>query len=68
MNNWKITPLGVYALSDCATPSQSVFAGVATPGVIFCLRHKKSIKTAQTRSPITPYYLVYVREQWRSAL
>ncbi|WP_424946747.1 helicase-related protein [Candidatus Spongiihabitans sp.] len=54
-------PLGVYAIADCAWQQESLIRN-ATPGVIFCLRHKNPPKDARVRSPLKAYYLVYVRD------
>ena len=57
------TPLGVYAVADCAQGEQSdLFPSAAAPGVIFCLRQKNAPQDKRLRSPLTPYYLIYVRD------
>ena len=55
------TPMGVYAVADCARRQGSLFPG-ASAGVIFCLRHKNPPQDSKVRSPLNAYYLVYVRD------
>ena len=55
-------PPGVYALADCAQTQPSIFAGIAAPGVIFCLKQKTPPPKNRVRSPLNAYYLVYVRD------
>ncbi len=53
-------PQGIYAVTDCAQTQSSLFSGVAKPGVIFCLRQKNPSQDNRVRSPLKPYYLVYL--------
>ena len=56
------TPLGVYAITDCARQLSIHTAGAAAPGVIFCLRQKNWRKDTQIHNPLKAYYLIYVRD------
>ena len=58
------TPPGVYAVAPVAEQGgqDSLFSGIATPGVIFCLRQKNPPQGKQSPSPLQPHYLVYVRD------
>ncbi len=56
------TPLGVYAISDCAQEQRDLFSIAAVPGVIFCLRQKNPPQDNRVRSPLKAYYLVYVHD------
>jgi len=55
------TPLGVYAVADCAQAQSSIFPS-AEPGVIFCLRQKNPPEVNRVRNPLKAYYLVYIRD------
>ena len=55
------TPLGIFAVTDSAQRQSDLLLESAAPGVIFCLRHKNPPKDSRIRSPLNPYYLVYVR-------
>ncbi len=35
---------------------------IMRPGVIYCLKHKESLEGAETVNPLSPYFLVYIRE------
>lgn len=55
------TPLGIYAVADCAQRQPSLLSS-ADPGVIFCLRQKNPPQDNQVRSLLKDHYLVYVRD------
>jgi hypothetical protein len=57
-------PLGLYAV----VPPLPELPKVVTPGVIFCLRQKGESKDAEVINPLQPYFLVYVRQVWRSPI
>ncbi len=66
------SPMGLYAI----VPSPSgIYADmlknkiisetakeIMRPGVIYCLKHKESSEGAETVNPLSPYFLVYIRE------
>jgi len=56
------TPLGVFAVADCAKTQPSVFANAVSPGVIFCLRQKNAPQGKGARNPLKEYYLAFVRD------
>ena len=43
---------------------------IIRPGVIFCLRHEEAADDDRRKSvnPLSPYYLVYVRDEAKSAM
>ncbi len=54
-------PQGIYAVTDCAQAQPGLSPSATSPGVIFCLRQKNPPQDNRVRSPLKPYYLVYVR-------
>ena len=56
------TPLGVYAVTNCARQLSIHTAGAVAPGVIFCLRQKNWRKDTQIHNPLKAYYLIYMRD------
>jgi SNF2 family DNA or RNA helicase len=56
------SPVGEYAKMGKSQNISDTAKEIIKPGVIYCLKQKEDIAGAETVNPLTPYFLVYVRD------
>jgi len=60
-------PFGLYSVvPPLSSRADNLFdrdlSAIVSPGIIFCLKHKKNSEEASEVNPLNPYYLAYVRD------
>ena len=56
------SPVGKHADMDKSENISDTAKEIIKPGVIYCLKQKEDIEGAETVNPLTPYFLVYIRD------